>query len=83
METSRPAPTQPQIDYVRGLQRHLHLPDHLLDTHCVQRVGVPFAQLSRAQASSLIDELKDWVAIPAELQRAMGQRDLPGMEAVR
>lgn len=72
-------PTQPQVDYVRGLQRRLHLPDRMLDAHCVTRFGTPFAELDRGQVSLLIDELKDWVAIPADLQRVMGQRDLPGL----
>lgn len=79
MSASLPV-TQLQLDYVRDLQRRLRLPDHILDTHCASRFGVPFAGLDRRQASQLIDELKGWTAIPADLQRAMGQRDLPGME---
>jgi hypothetical protein len=73
-------PTQPQIDYVRGLQRQLHLPDHMLDSHCQTRFRCAFAALDRRQVSELIDEMKEWVAIPADLQRAMGQRDLPGLD---
>jgi len=73
-------PTEPQMNYVRGLQRQLHLPDHLLDTHCQTTYGQPFAALDRRQVSLLIDEMKHWTAIPADLQRALGQRDLPGLE---
>ena len=70
--------TQKQTDYVRALQRALHLSDHMLDNHCVQRFGRTLADLDRAGASSLIDEMTAWKAIPAQLQREMGQRDLPG-----
>jgi hypothetical protein len=73
-------PTEPQINYVRGMQRQLHLPDHMLDSHCQTRFGHRFGALDRRQVSLLIDEMKEWVAIPADLQRAMGQRDLPGLE---
>lgn len=70
--------TPAQTDYVRGLQRGLHLPHRMLDGHCIARFGRPLAGLDRAEVSALIDELKGWQAIPAQLQREMGQRDLPG-----
>lgn len=71
--------TTPQTEYVRALQRRLRLPDRMLDDWCVQRFGVPFAGIDRRQASALIDELKEWQALPAELMRAQGQLDLMGM----
>lgn len=75
-EVSGAEPTTPQLDLVRLLQRRLHLSAPLLDTHCGARFGVPFARLDRRQVSSLIDEMKVWQALPAELQRAQGQLDL-------
>lgn len=70
--------TQPQLDYVRNLQRRLHLTNALLDAHCVARFGAAFVALDRAQCSALIDEMKDWESLPVELQREAGQADLPG-----
>ena len=67
-----------QIEFVRELQQQLHLKNDALDVHCRRRFGRPFAGIDMRQCSALIDELKGWKAIPAELQRAMGQTDLPG-----
>jgi hypothetical protein len=72
------APTQPQIDFVRSLQDRLHLSDDWLDHYCQDHYGGPFAALDRAQVSHLLDELKGWKALPADLQRAMGQQDMFG-----
>lgn len=72
--------TVKQTDYIVALQRQLHLSGPLLDLHCQRRYGRPFAGIDRAEASSLIDELQRWRAIPADLLRALGQRDLPGLE---
>lgn len=71
-------PTDAQTSYVRGIQKRLHLPDRMLDDHCVTRFRAPFAQLDRAQVSALLDEMLGWQALPADMARAMGQRDLPG-----
>lgn len=71
-------PTAPQVDYLRSLQRRLRLPDALLDSHCVATWGHGFAELDRAEASVLIDEMLGWRQIPAQLRREAGQRDLPG-----
>lgn len=73
-------PTEKQVDFVRALQRQLHLPDALLDRHCTESFGGAFASLNRSQMSALIDELLTWKAVPAHLQRMRGQQDLPGME---
>lgn len=75
--------TPAQTEYVRGMQKRLHLPDRMLDDHCVARFRVTFAALDRAQVSSLIDEMKGWAGIPAQLLREAGQRDLPGFEVTR
>ncbi len=75
-----PDPTTLQVDYVRSLQRRLRLPDRLLDKHCVTRFDSPFSALTRAQVSSLLDELIGWQDIPADMRRAQGQQDLPGFE---
>lgn len=71
-------PTPKQVDYIRGMQKQLHLSDRLLDGHCEQRFGVTFAKLQRPQCSALIDEMKTWGTIPAELLREAGQLDLFG-----
>ncbi len=75
MDRTRRA-TQPQIDYVRGLQHRLRLTSPMLDAHCTTRFGRSFAELDRGQASALIDELTTWVDVPANLQRAFGQLDM-------
>ena len=71
-----PAPTKPQVDFVRSLQTQLRLPDAGLDDHCRRRFGQPFERLTRKEVSELLDELQGWEGIPAEVQRAMGQLDL-------
>lgn len=71
-------PTYGQIEFVRSLQKRLHLSDRLLDGHCVRTYGVPFAALNRSQVSGLLDEMQAWKDIPAHLQRAMGQLDMFG-----
>lgn len=70
-------PTQPQIDYVRGMQKKLHLSNTLLNNHCVARFKHPFNDLDRHQISALIDEMKQWTAIPGDLLREAGQQELP------
>lgn len=70
--------TPRQDEFVRSLQRQHHLPNALLDNHCVQRFGKPYGRIDRAQASALIDEMLSWEALPADLARAKGQSDLPG-----
>lgn len=70
--------TGPQIAYVRGMQQQLHLSDRLLDMHCEAQFGLPFEQLNRRQMSSLIEEMKDWQSIPAQLLREAGQLELLG-----
>lgn len=75
--------TQPQIDYVNILCRKHKLTLSLLDAFCVQEFGAHWRELDRAQASQLIDRMKAWETLPADLQRAMGQRDLPGFGVAR
>jgi hypothetical protein len=75
------APTDKQIAYVRGIQRKLSLPNRMLDGHCEQKWGCPFDELDRGLVSRLIDEMLGWHAIPAQLQREMGQLDLMEVEA--
>jgi hypothetical protein len=70
------APSPEQLAYVEALRSRLRLPKALLDNHCVATFGSPFADLDRRQASALIDQLKDWEAIPADLERERGQLDL-------
>lgn len=71
-------PTEPQVTYVRGLQQKLRLPNRMLDAHCVARTGRPFAEITKRECTALTDDLLAWKAIPTELLRAQGQRDLPG-----
>lgn len=68
--------TGPQREYVEGIAKRLRLPLRTLDDHCVRRFGRPLADLTKREASALLDEMIDWKALPAELQRAMGQLDL-------
>jgi hypothetical protein len=70
--------TPRQIDYVRALQKDLHLPSRMLDDHCTRRFGCPFAGVDRRRCSDLIDELKRWTELPVEMRVAMGERQLPG-----
>lgn len=76
MATFTVVPSEPQLRYVKALCRRLNVPEHLLDNHCVQRFGKPFNKITMSECSLLIDELKDWTALPADMQRAMGQQDL-------
>lgn len=70
--------TAPQRDYVEGLRKRLNLPNRMLDSHCIACFGCPFAELDRADMSALIDEMKGWTTIPAQLEREAGQLDLVG-----
>jgi hypothetical protein len=71
-------PTPDQLAYVAGLQKRLHLPDHVLDGHGRRQFRRPFAELSRREVSWLLDEMTEWEQLPAELMRAKGQINLPG-----
>ena len=69
-------PTGKQLDSIHDLQHTLHLSAPALNTLCQQRFECDFAQITRAQATSLIEEMKRWKAVPADLKREMGQQDL-------
>lgn len=69
-------PTAAQRDYVQALKRKLHLTDAVLNTHCRERFGAPYAELDRGQVTQLLNEMIAWKQAPADLQRAMGQLDL-------
>jgi hypothetical protein len=71
-----PPPSEKQLAYVESIQKRLHLPDALLDNHCQQRFRKPFRALSRSECSDLLDEMIGWESLPADFQRAKGQRDL-------
>jgi hypothetical protein len=71
--------TEKQDRFVRALQHRLHLPDALLDNHCLRRFRVPYLACDRRQVSELIDEMRSWEDLPVDLMRAKGQQDLPGM----
>lgn len=71
-------PTELQVDFVRALQKQVRLPNELLDAHCQATFRKSFAEVSKQECSQLIDEMQEWKAIPADLQRMQGQRDLPG-----
>lgn len=84
-ETTRPITippglpaTEAQRQYVEGLRKRINLPKRMLDIHCVGRFGCPVEGLDRADVSVLIDELKGWVDVPADLRREAGQLDLFG-----
>lgn len=69
-------PTGKQLDGIHDLQRRLHLSNAALDSLCEDRFGCPFSRITRDQASTLIDEMKHWTEVPADLRREMGQQDL-------
>lgn len=71
--------TDAQFAYIHDLAERLHLSPKLIDTYASTRFGTPVKKLSRAEASALLEEMIAWKEIPAQLQRSMGQRDLPGM----
>lgn len=76
------AATQPQFDFIEALRMRLHLSDALLDNHCQRIFGCATADISRYQATRLIDEMRGWTdvakGLPPVLQREAGQTDLPG-----
>ena len=72
--------TDAQRDFITALRHQTHCPDYALDNWCIWNYGCRLAALDIRQASALIDEMKEWKVLPARLQRAMGQQELPGME---
>jgi hypothetical protein len=72
--------TEPQVAYVRALQRKLSLPDALLDRLCYDTYGRAFASLDVRLCSALINQMKEWEQLPADLMRAKGQMDLFGSD---
>jgi hypothetical protein len=68
--------SEKQLGLIRVLQRQLRCPDDLLDRWCEQQFGCALAIIDRRQASILIDQLKSWESLPAELERMRGQLDL-------
>jgi hypothetical protein len=75
-EEPTPEPTPEQTAYVAALRNQLRLPMALLDAHCVRVFGHGYARITKWECSQLIDTLKGWQAIPADLQRLQGQQDL-------
>jgi hypothetical protein len=78
----RDCATERQLNFIAALQKRLHLSKTLLDNHVQRTYGYSFDALSRADASSLIDEMKGWTEIsdgvPDVIRREAGQTDLPG-----
>jgi len=76
------AATQPQLDFIESLRKQLHLSERLLSNHCERIFGCATADISKFQASRLIEEMKEWTetskALPPVIQREAGQTDLPG-----
>ncbi len=79
------AATQPQLDFIESLRKQLHLSEHLLSNHCERIFGCATEDISKYQASRLIEEMKEWTetakALPPVIQREAGQTDLPGFGA--
>lgn len=69
-------PTQPQLDYIESIRKRLHLSASMLDRHCVKRFGKPLTQLTKSDASALLDEMTAWESVPRDMQIAMGQQEL-------
>jgi len=77
------AATQPQLDFIESLRKQLHLSERLLSNHCERIFGCATEDISKYQASRLIEEMKGWTetskALPPVIQREAGQLDMPGM----
>ena len=82
---SSDAATQPQLDFIESLRKQLHLSDRLLSNHCERIFGCATEDISKYQASRLIEEMKEWTetakALPPVIQREAGQTDLPGFRS--
>lgn len=74
--------TQPQLDFVEALRKRLHLSNPLLENHCQRQFGCGVEDMSKRDASALIDEMQGWTeaynSVPPVIQREAGQTDLPG-----
>jgi len=74
--------TDAQNDFIEGLRKQLHISRALLSSHTQRAYGHPVEALTKRDASLLIDEMLSWreggKGLPADLQRAAGQADLPG-----
>lgn len=74
--------TAPQREFVESLRKQLHLSQRLLDNHCQERFDCDAAELTKQDASVLIEEMKGWTTVtkglPPVIQREAGQTDLPG-----
>jgi hypothetical protein len=77
--------TEPQLDFIAGMQKRLHLSKALLNNHVQRQFGYGFDLLTKRDASVLIDEMKGWCdvsnSVPPVIQREAGQTDLPGFES--
>jgi hypothetical protein len=75
MSDPRPI-SEDQLVYVRNIARRLHLPERMLDDHCVKRFKRKLGALSMADGSQLLEEMIAWEGLPADFARAKGQQDL-------
>ena len=76
---NRPWPgpmTEPQRNLIDQLSRQLHLPQDIRDQYCRQQFGCEYRDLTIRQASQLIERMRAWQQLPAEVQRLKGQLDL-------
>lgn len=74
---SAPEPaTEPQRAYIEALRRKHNLPTALLDNLAIERFRVPLEDITKRQASALIDEMAAWADLPDRLKEAKGQRRL-------
>lgn len=74
--------TQRQLDFIGALRTQIHLSKRLLDNHSHRTFGCGVEDLSKGQASLLIEEMQGWATVaktlPPVIQREAGQVDLPG-----
>ena len=76
MDEGESGRTPAQEKFVRDLQARLRLTNAALDRYCEDRFGLRFEHLDRRLCSQLLDTMTGWDAVPADLQRFMGQLDL-------
>jgi hypothetical protein len=71
--------TEKQRASIDGLARRLHLPPRMLAGWVRATYQTELDGLSITALASVIDRLAGWEDVPAEIYRANGQVDLPGM----
>jgi hypothetical protein len=77
--------TPDQRKFIRHLRRQNDVTEPQLNWFVQTHFGITDTDavdaLTTKEASRLIDLMKDWRGAPADVRRAFGQLDLPGVES--